>query len=145
MRRFGANPKDMRERRIVDVFLLRLKFLIIMTKAYLKDYPIGKYRREAIGINAKQVAWDAVYWEGYFINCGSRYESEEEAALGQIFHQDHSFLQRARVLAVMAQTFAEGDLMDSFRRKTIQDNVDYICETITYAPRINDVKFLKVA
>jgi hypothetical protein len=145
MRRFGADPQDMRERRIVDVFLSRLKLLIIMSKAYLKGYPIGKYRREAIRINAKQVAWDAVYWEGYFINCESRYESEEEAALDLIFHQDHSIFQRIRMLAMIAKTFAEGDPMDSFRRKSIQDNIDYVCETITYAPRINDVKFLKVA
>jgi hypothetical protein len=135
----------MRERRIIDVFLSRLKLLIIMSKACLMGYPTGKYRREAIRISAKQMARDAVYWEGYFINCGSRYESEEEAALSLIFHQDHLFLKRVRMLAVMAKTFAEGDPIDSFRRKAIQDNVDYICETITYAPRINDVKFLKVA
>ena len=145
MHRFGADPPDMRERRIVDVFLSRLKLLIVMSKAYLMDYPIGRYRREAIKINAKQMAWDAAYWEGYFINCGSKYESEEEAALGLIFHQNPSFLNKVRAFAAMAGTFGDGGPMDSFRRKTIQDNLDYICETITYAPRINDVKFLKVA
>lgn len=38
-----------------DIFLSRLKLLIIMAKAYFKNYPIGKYRKTAIIENAHHV------------------------------------------------------------------------------------------
>jgi len=145
MLRFGADPPDMNERRIIDLFFSRLKLLIIMSKAYLSGYPMGKYRKRAVKINAKLVAHEAVYWEGYLMNCGSEYESEKEADLDLMFHQDRLFLQKVRRLAMTARAFAEGNPMDSFKRQAIQDNIDYICETITFSPRLNDVKFLKVA
>ena len=60
MIRLGAKPPDMREMFIDDIFLGRLKLLIIMTKAYLHGYPLGRYRCSAITSNAQIIKNEAI-------------------------------------------------------------------------------------
>ena len=55
MMKLGPTPEETRAMSVNDVYLSRLKLLIIMAKAYLKNYPIGKYRKSAIIENAHQV------------------------------------------------------------------------------------------
>ena len=60
MIRLGAEPSKMREIELDDVFLSRLQLLIIMSKAYLSGYPLGRHRIKSILENAHHVKVDAV-------------------------------------------------------------------------------------
>jgi len=44
MIKLGPAPVEMRAMSDDDIFSSRLKLLIIMAKAYLKDCPLGNYR-----------------------------------------------------------------------------------------------------
>ncbi|MBW2612580.1 MAG: hypothetical protein JRE12_09495, partial [Deltaproteobacteria bacterium] len=46
--RIGPNPGEMRKLQEKDIFISRLQLLVVMSKAYLKDYPLGGYRAGAI-------------------------------------------------------------------------------------------------
>ena len=145
MHRFGAKPPDMGEMRRIDLFFVRLKLLIIMSKTFLKGYPCDKYRKEAIIQNAQKVAYESVKWEGHLINFYTDNLSGGELDLNQAFHRDHIFHVRVRLLAVMAKAFVEGNPMGHFRRKSLIENLNYICDAITFNLEIDNVKFLKVA
>ena len=60
MKKFGPTSEDMRAKCVNDIFLSRLKLLIIMAKAYLKNYPIGKYRKTAIIENVHHVFYHSL-------------------------------------------------------------------------------------
>lgn len=130
-----------------DIFLLRLKLLIIMCKAYLKNYPMGKYRKKSIIENARSVfellpQISSGYAErcGHLFNFQTYAESKEEKNL-----YFDVFQQRIYLLAVMAKALAEGSPMGYFRAKALKDNIDSICEIITFNSNVGDIKFLKVA
>ncbi|MBE9569703.1 MAG: polymer-forming cytoskeletal protein [Proteobacteria bacterium] len=133
--RLGPNPPDMREMREDDILLSRLKLLIIMSKAYLEDYPIGKYRKEAIIGNAEQVAKEYTRLSSHIDNGKTKKKMDS----------DHVFYERIQLLAVMAKAFAEDHPMGHFRKKALKENVDHISRAITFTSRIGDMKFLKVA
>jgi hypothetical protein len=120
-----------------DIFLSRLKLLIIMAKAYLKKYPIGNYRKSAVIENAHHVFYHSLQLASSETPSGitSKIETEEE----QEFHQ------RVQLLAVMAKAMAEDRLTGNFRKKALQDNLDRICEILIFSFHIKDVRFLKVA
>jgi len=147
MLRFGACSSDMRKIVKDDIFLLRLELLIIMCKAYLKNYPMGKYRKKAIIENARsvfellpQISSEYAERYGHIFNFQKYAESKEE----KILYFD-VFQQRVYLLAVMAKALAEGSPMGYFRTKALKDNIDSICEIITFKSNVDDIKFLKVA
>ena len=147
MLRFGADSSDMRKTLKDDIFLLRLKLLVIMCKAYLKDFPMGKYRKEAIIENARsvfellpQISSEYAERYGHIFNFQTYAESKEEKNL-----YFDVFQQRVYLLAVMAKALAEGSPMGYFRAKALKDNIDSICEIITFNSNVGDIKFLKVA
>lgn len=115
-----------------DISLAKLQLLIIMSKGYLKDYPLGEYRKEAIIENAEYVAQ---YVKKHMAGLQSREEMDQE----------HVFHLRVELLAVMAKAFAEGYPMGEFRRQALEDNLNYICEAITFDSQAYDMKFMKVA
>lgn len=115
-----------------DISLAKLQLLIIMSKGYLKNYPLGKYRKEAVIENAEYVA---KYVREHMAGPHSREEMD----------QDHVFHLRVELLAVMAKAFAEGYPMGEFRRQALEDNLNYICEAITFDSQAYDMKFMKVA
>jgi ferric-dicitrate binding protein FerR (iron transport regulator) len=45
----------------------------------------------------------------------------------------------------MAKALAENRLKGQFRKKALQDNLNSICETLTFNVHIKDMNFLKVA
>jgi hypothetical protein len=129
-----------------DIFLSRLKLLIIMARAYLKDCPIGKYRKSAIIENAHHVFYRSLIMASKtalfkdqdvkkHLGITSEGETEEE----YVFHQ------RVQLLSVMAKALAENRLTGNFRKKALQDNLDRICETLLFSFHVKDVDFLKVA
>lgn len=139
MIRFGsAAPPDMRKMQKDDIYLSRLKLHVVISKAYLKDYPLGKYRKEVVVKNARLMMNELVDGRG-LIDLRADSESGEEMNFEQIFHQ------RVRLLAVMSEAFAEGHPMGRFRKKALDDNIDKICEAITFQIWIGEMDFLKVA
>jgi hypothetical protein len=129
-----------------DIFLSRLKLLIIMARAYLKDCPIGKYRKSAIIENAHHVFYrslklisDTVFARNQDLKAQSGVIAGVETEEEYVFHQ------RVQLLSVMAKALAEDRLTGNFRKKALQDNLDRICEALVFNFHIKDVEFLKVA
>jgi len=146
MIKLGPTPKEMREMSDDDVFLSRLKLLIIMAKAYLKNCPIGNYRKSAIIENAHYVFYHSlklVSKTSFFKNHDLKTQSGTTS--GDVTVEEHVFHQRVQLLSVMAKALAENRLTGNFRKKALQDNLDRICETLLFNFHIKDVDFLKVA
>jgi hypothetical protein len=122
-----------------DVFISRLKLLVIMASAYLKQYPLGDFRKKAIINNANQVAREIVDWQGQAQNFRSDHELKNDASF------DHIFFQRVKLLSVMAKSLAEGHPMGFHRLKAMEDNLNAICETIRFNRQIWEKSFFKVA
>ena len=137
MKIFGPTPEDMRAKCVNDIFLSRLKLLIIMAKAYLKNYSIGKYRKIAIIENAHHVFYHSLQLANSETQSGitSEVKTEEE----QDFHK------RVQLLAVMAKAIAEDRLTENFKKKAVQDNLNRLCEILLFSVHDKDMKFLKVA
>ena len=137
MIKLGPTPEDMRTMSIDDIFLSRLKLLIIMSKAYLKNYPIGKYRKSAIIENAHFIFYHSLHLVSSKTQSGitSKVKTDE----------DQEFHQRVQLLAVMAKAMAENRLTGNLRKKALQDNLDRVCEILIFSFHIKDVNFLKVA
>ncbi len=147
MLRFGAGSSDMRKILKDDIFLLRLKLLIIMCKAYLNNYPMGKYRKKAIIENARsvfnllpQISSEYAERYGHIFNFQTYTESKGDKNL-----YFDVFQQRVHLLTVMAKALAEASPMGYFRAKAFKDNIDSICEIIAFNSDVGDIKFLKVA
>lgn len=137
MHRFGAEPADMREMNSDDIFLMRLRLLIVMAYAYLEGYPIGLYRKSSLIENAHHVANGVVDW-GRIVNFRSFHEVGEVSL-------DHLFYQRVKLLSVMIKGIAEGNPMGHFRDRALRINADYISEAIKFNRKNVDIEFLKVA
>ena len=146
MIKLGPTSGEMRAMSDDDIFLSRLKLLIIMARAYLKDFPIGKYRKSAIIENAHHVFYRSLITASkttFFKNQDFKQRlsitSEGETEEEYVFHQ------RVQLLSVMAKALAENRLTGNFRKKALQDNLDRICETLLFSFHVKDVGFLKVA
>ena len=139
MKRFGAARQEMKQLRQHDIFLSRLRLLIIMAKAFVGNYPLGERRLEAVARNAETIARDCVDWNGYFNNFRSSKESK------RILDVDHIFYQRVKLLAIMAKSFADGSPMGQHRRMALRNNIDYICEALQFTFSDEELELLKVA
>ena len=147
MIRFGPASREMKSMSNEDIFSSRLKLLIIMSKAYLKDCPIGNYRKQAIIENSRFVFYQSLKLSSEIAaikNDDSRTQPGTASPAGDM-HEEYIFHQRTQLLAVMAKALAEGRLKGQFRKKALQDNLNKICETLIFNFHINDVNFLKVA
>lgn len=139
MLRLGSSPSDAREFDTEDIFMSRLKLLIIMSSAYLNKYPLGDFRKKAILRNAGQIAREIVDWQGQVNNFRGEYELRGDLDF------DHVFFQRVKLLAVMAKAFAEDHPMGYHRLKALEDNLNQICEVITFNRQLYGKEFFKVA
>ena len=146
MIKLGPTSGETKAMSVNDIFLSRLKLLIIMAKAYLKNYPIGKYRRSAVIENAHHVFYHSLqlvsetfFFENRESESQSGISSEIEIEEERVFHQ------RVQLLAVMVKALTEERLTGHIRKKALQDNLDRICDTLTFSFHIKDVDFLKVA
>ena len=146
MIKLGPTSGEMRAMSDDDIFLLRLKLLIIMAKAYLKNYPIGTYRKSAVIENAHLIFYhslklvsETAFFKKHDLKTQSGITPEVETEEEYVFHQ------RVQLLSVMAKALAEDRLTGNFRIKALQDNLDRICETLIFNFQIKDVEFLKVA
>ena len=137
MKNFELTSEDMRAKCVNTIFLSRLKLLIIMAKAYLKNYPIGKYRKTAIIENAHHVFYHSLQLASSETQSGIT--SEVNANEEQEFHK------RVKLLAVMAKAIAEDRLTGDLKIKVLQDNLNRLCEILLFSVHDKDMKFLKVA
>jgi hypothetical protein len=129
-----------------DIFLSRLKLLIIMAKAYLKSYPIGRYRKSAIIDNANHVFYLSLRFSSE-IDFIENHEPESQSGITSKIEieEERVFHQRVRLLAVIVKAAAENRLTENFGKKALQENLDRICDTLIFDFHIKDLDFLKVA
>ena len=137
MKKFGPTSEDMRAKCVNDIFLSRLKLLIIMAKAYLKNYPIGKYRKTAIIENVHHVFYHSLKLASSETQSGITFEVKAE--------DEQEFHKRVQLLAVMAKAIAEDRLTGNLKIKALQDNLNRLCEILIFSFHDKDMKFLKVA
>jgi hypothetical protein len=146
MIKLGPTSGEMREMSDDDIFLSRLKLLIIMARAYLKKCPIGQYRKSAIIKNVHYVFYHSLklvhktaFFKAHDLKALSGIASEGKTEEEYVFHQ------RVQLLSVMAKALAEDRLTGHFRKKALKDNLDSICKTLIFNFQIKDAAFLKVA
>ena len=137
MHRFGATQNDMRDIDNDDIFLLRLKILLIMAYAYLEGYPSGKFRETAISENANEIERDLMNWGGRIIN-SKTYNEAGNVSLDPLFYK------RLKLLTVMMKGIADGHPMSQYREKALLMNADYISESIQFNRISVDIHLLKV-
>lgn len=139
MIRLGAEPSKMREIELDDVFMSRLQLLIIMSKAYLSGFPLGRHRIKSILENANHVKSEAVGLEEdleWF---------KKDAAFNDTLGFDSAFYQRVKLLSVMAEAIAKGHELESHKKEALEKNLNTLCESITFNKQVSDMQFLKVA
>ena len=146
MIKLGPASVEMRAMSEDDVFSSRLKLLIIMAKAYLRDCPLGNYRKKAIIENANHVFYHSLHLvsESSILKDKGFEPPADIISRGKI-SEEYLFHQRVQLLAVMVKALAEDRLRGHFREKALADNLNKICETLIFKFQIRDVNFLKVA
>jgi hypothetical protein len=146
MIKLGPKPADMREMSSDDIFISRLKLLIIMVKAYLIGYPLGKYQKRAIIENTHYVFYRAMQMNAKSQQKGNQiFASRTDVICTLETSARQHFYQRVQLLAVIAKALAEGYPTGNFRIRAINENLDKICEIFLIDFQLNDVSFLKVA
>ena len=60
MLRLGSSHALTREMDLDDIFLARLKLLIVMGRAFLNGYPLGEHRRQAMLENARHIETESI-------------------------------------------------------------------------------------
>jgi hypothetical protein len=144
--KLGPTSLGMRVLSVDDIFLSRLKLLIMIAKAYLKNYPIGKYRKSAVIENAHLVFYHSLklVTETFFFQ---NHKSESQSGIASNFRieEEHVFHQRVRLLAIMVKALAENRPTGHISEKDLQNNLDRICDTLTFNFHIKDVDFIRMA
>ena len=138
MLRLGSPPSSSREMVLDDIFLSRLKLLIIMGKAFLSDAPLGEHRRKAMLENAYHVESESIDLGGLI----SPAPHVRNQCAGADF--DHVFYQRVKLLAVMIKAIANGYPMGEHRRSAMQENIDMVSKNLVDF-NLAELPFLKVA
>ena len=143
MHRLGASGNEMREMCDDDLFLPKLQLLIIMSKAYLQGMPIGKHREKSILDSANQLFYHSLHISSK-AELKTQSESEEISGSKEM-SREHIFHQRIQLLSVMTKAFVENPEMGQYKKKALKENVDYLCNEITFKDKIGDMEFLRVA
>jgi hypothetical protein len=138
MLRLGAPFPQTREMDLDDIYLARVRLLVIMAKAYLNGYQMGDYRSQAILENARHVESESIDIGGMSS------ESTNNKAL-ELSTFDHVFYQRVKLLAVMMKAVAKGFPMGDHRKTAMEENIDMICQPLAFNGQREDISFLKVA
>lgn len=122
-----------------DIFLARLKLLIVMGKAHLNGYPLGECRRHAMLENARHIETESIDLGGLIDP-----SIANGAASTGTLDFDHIFFQRTKLLAVMIKAVAKGFPMGEQRKKAMQENLDNLSQMLTFNCQA-EMEFLKVA
>lgn len=115
MKRFGCRNHQAQSMNENDIFLSRLHLLIIVVKAALKGYPVGKYRKKAGIENAGEV---------------HKMISRMDIAFLGLETSPHLFKERVKLLTVMVSAIiGENYPMGVHRREAMLNNIEIIEES----------------
>jgi hypothetical protein len=131
MIRLLSDRPDIKQDTDYNTFFTNIKLLIIMSKAFLNSYPLEEQRLKEIIRTAEDVAKDCVDWKGQRTNFRSISDSKKTIQL------DHIFFERARLLATMSKSFAQGNPVGDNRRMALNKNIDDLCSILQYVPAQN--------
>lgn len=109
-----------------------------MGKSYLDGLPLGEQRRQAMLNNANHIESESVDLGG--LSTEANFYVPSTGAM----EFDHVFYQRVKLLSIMVKTIAKGFPMGKHRKLALQENLDIICEAMTFS-NDTDMAFLKVA
>ncbi|MFZ5570565.1 MAG: hypothetical protein ACOZF0_09180 [Thermodesulfobacteriota bacterium] len=126
------------------IFIAKLQLLIIMSKAFMKGFPLGKFRREAILKNSEDVFYASLQMEGKALTektQGSKAKPDTDGGMDR----SHLFLQRVQLLCAMTRAIAEDRLEGEYKVKALEENLEHLCKAITFNGQDSDIQFLKVA
>lgn len=143
MIRYGAPAHEMRLHTPQELFIARLALLIIMAKAYIKGYPMGQYRTDAIAKNSR-----FIFYEVIKLSSNSQLpatDQQHHKPSDQTHGLDHLLMQRAQLLSIMCTSIAEGNPLGNFRQQALKDNIEKICSYLSNEPKLSNISFLKVA
>jgi len=127
-----------------DILISRLSLLIIMAKAFLKSYPMGEFRKQAIMANARFVFYEALI-RSHSNTTPSIIKTQPQTCEHNARQIDNLFLLRAQLLAIMVNSFAEKKSKGNFRKKAMAENIDLLSEYLADGFQLGDAKILKVA
>lgn len=139
MLRLGSPFDQTREMDLDDIFLSRLKLLLIMATAYLNGWPLGEFRCRAMYASAQHMESESI--DLGRLNDNSPYSYDSAATTGY----DIVFYQRVKLLAVMIKSAAKGYRMGDHRKAAMQENLDIIRRTLLLDIENEELAFLKVA
>jgi len=105
-------------------FLSKLKYLIVISKAYLKNYQLDDDINKTTIKAANAVFNESKDWEGLFNRYKPSFKKKEINA------NDHFFYQRAILLAVMIKSFCIGNFMGNNRKNSLGKTTDYLCSAL---------------
>jgi len=145
MRKFGVPNSEMKKIGEKDLFLPRLHLLVIMSKAYLQGMPVGDYRKKAVIDNAHHLFYQSLHMSSNYEQEAALKNKENDTVGKKEMRSEHIFYQRVQLLSVMAKAFAEGRLVGEFKVKALEENLEFICNTITFKDKVGNMEFLKVA
>ena len=114
-------------------FLSNLKYLIVISKAYLENYQLDDDIKKTTIKTANVVFNECKNWEGLFNRYRSPFKKKE------INTNDHFFYQRAILLAVMIKSYCIGNLMGNNRKKSLDKTTDYLCTALNI--KVSDKDF----
>jgi hypothetical protein len=108
-----------------DIFLSRLKLIVIAAKAYLKGYPFGQYRIKSISRNANEIIKHLPH-QGIFR-----------------FGESHSILFKEHIM-ILSKAFSKMPIK-SYVKADIEISIKCISEQLTFDKSFDDMEFLKFA
>jgi hypothetical protein len=126
MLRLGTPPLDSREMNLDDIFVSRLKLLLLMGKAFIDGLPLGEHRRQAMLENAQHIETESIDIGGLTAPLPFQHASSGS------MNFDHVFYQRVKLLAVMVKAIAKGYPMGEHRKTAMLDNMDIICRALAF-------------
>jgi hypothetical protein len=115
-------------------FLSNLKHLLVISKAYLKNYQLDDDIKKTTIKTANMVFNECKSWESLFNRYKPPFKKKE------INESDHFFYQRAILLAVMIKSFCIGNFMGNNRKKSIRKTADYLCDAMKIKVSNKDFK-----
>jgi hypothetical protein len=132
MARSENQNADMTKEETEDLILMRLKLLLIMCMSYLEDCPMGAYRKNAVS-NTVQSLKDLI--------------DNQRAGSGRDLNIENKdiFLQRVRLLMIMAKSFSDSLPVGFYRKEAMKNNVKQIAEHLGYEIKLCPIIYLKAA
>lgn len=115
-----------------NLIRMRLKLLLVMCMSYLDGCPIGVFRKNAVAHNIQSLK---NLIDGELIRSGESLDIKE----------NDIFLQRAKLLMIMAQSIADNLPIGVYRKEAMQNNVKKMAEYLGYTIKINPIIYLKAA